>query len=158
MKYSVSLFLVLYAAWFGLSGHRETLLLALGAFSCLAVVALARRMRIVDGEGVPLPITPRIFYYLPWLAWQILLANVHVARRILHPRMPIHPTLVRVRAGQRTDLGRTVYANSITLTPGTLSMRLAGDEILVHALTRETREDLLEGSMDRRVTRLERDR
>lgn len=67
----------------------------------------------------------------------------------------ISPTVVKVRASQATEVGRVIYANSITLTPGTISLELADDTIIVHALTREGAESLKGGDMDRRVTRLE---
>ena len=78
-----------------------------------------------------------------------------VAKRILSPRLPISPRVIRVKAGQQSDLARVIYANSITLTPGTVSLSLEGDEIEVHALTREAAEELESGKMDRRVTRTE---
>jgi multicomponent Na+:H+ antiporter subunit E len=146
---------VLLLVWLGSSGHWEPFLIGVGLLSCLLVVALARRMRIVDPEGAPLLLSIRALSYVPWLAWQIVKANVDVARRILNPRLPISPRVIRVKTSQRSDLGRVVYANSITLTPGTVSLRLEGDEIVVHALTREAAEDLQRGNMDRQVTRTE---
>ena len=82
-------------------------------------------------------------------------SNLAVARLILTPTLSISPTVIRVTATQQTDLGRVVYANSITLTPGTVSMSLDDDQITVHALTREMAENLQTGEMDHRVTRLE---
>jgi len=113
------------------------------------------QVRIVDEEGTPLGLPLRALRYLPWLMWQIVKANVDVARCILDPHLPIRPTVIRVKAGQRRDLGRVIYANSITLTPGTVSIDLEGDEIHVHALTREAAEGLRSGVMDRKVTELE---
>ncbi len=84
--------------------------------------------------------------------WQIVIANIDVARRVLSPSLPISPTLIRVKASQSTDLGQAIYANSITLTPGTISIDVEDGEILVHALTREGAQSLLDGEMDRRVT------
>ena len=81
-----------------------------------------------------------------------------VALRILNPRLPIDPRLVRVRAGQGDDVGRVIYANSITLTPGTVTIDEQGDMLTVHALTTAAADGLLTGEMDRRVTRLEGDR
>jgi multicomponent Na+:H+ antiporter subunit E len=149
------LLLVLALLWLGWSGHYTPLLLGLGLASCVAVVLLAQRMRILDREGTPLELALRLPFYAPWLLWQVFKANVDVSRRILSPRVPIQPRVVRVKTSQETDLGRVVYANSITLTPGTVSLRVEGDEIIVHALTRKAAEELLEGSMDRRVTRTE---
>jgi multicomponent Na+:H+ antiporter subunit E len=112
-------------------------------------------MNVVDREGAPVELPLRALGYLPWLLWEIMKANLHVAGRILRPRMSISPSLVKVRCTQTHDIGRVIYANSITLTPGTVSVDTHGNEITVHALTAEAAQDLLEGSMDRRVTRME---
>jgi multicomponent Na+:H+ antiporter subunit E len=155
LKHSIGLGLVLVAVWLLLSGHYTPLLLALGALSCGGVLAISIRMNVVDREGAPVELPLRALRYLPWLLWEIMKANVDVAGRILHPRMPISPTLIKMRCTQIHDIGRVIYANSITLTPGTVSVDTHGEEITVHALTAEAAEDLLEGSMDRRVTRME---
>jgi len=156
--YVASLFVVLGLVWIGLSGHWEPLLLGLGLLSCVAVPALARRMRLADSEGAPIQLSLRAVAYTPWLLWQIFRANVDVALRILRPSLPIDPRVIRVKAGQRSDVARVVYANSITLTPGTVSLRVEGDEIEVHALTAEAAADLEAGAMDRRVSWMERGR
>lgn len=158
MRYVASLLAVLGAVWLGLSGHFESLLLGLGLLSCVAVAALARRMRLVDAEGAPIQLGLRALAYTPWLLWQILRANVDVALRILRPGLPIDPRVIRVKTSQRSDVARVVYANSITLTPGTVSLRVEGGEIEVHALTAEAAADLRSGRMDRRVSWMERRR
>ena len=89
------------------------------------------------------------------MLWEIVKANIDVARRILDPRLPISPTIIKVRAGQRHDITRVIYANSITLTPGTVSVDTNGDEITVHALTEQAARAVETGDMDRRVSRLE---
>ena len=155
MRYAISLSLVLFGCWLLWSGHYSGLLIGLGLVSSLAILAIALRMRVVDPEGAPLEVTLRVFGYLPWLLWEIVKANVDVARRILSSRRPISPVMIRVKAGQRSELGRTIYANSITLTPGTVSVEVEGDEITVHALTREAARGLETGEMDRRVTAVE---
>ena len=85
---------------------------------------------------------------------EIIKANLDVLKIILSPSLPATPTLVRVKASQKSDLGQVIYANSITLTPGTISVDVANGEILVHALTRSGAEELLEGKMDSRVTKM----
>ncbi len=153
---TASKIVVLAGIWLLWSGHYTPLLLTLGGLSVLLVVWLGHRAGIVDEEGVPLEVTLRAALYLPWLLWEIVKANLHVAARILHPRLPIAPRLIRVRPGQRSDLGRAIYANSITLTPGTVSVDVEADEFLVHALTEESAAGLETGEMDRRVRRVER--
>ena len=114
-------------------------------------------MAIVDGETypVPRPLQLRVWMYWRWLAREVVKSNLDVARRILSPSLPISPNVFTLKASQRTDLGRVIFANSITLTPGTISIDLQGDTIEVHALTQEAAETLQTGEMDRRVTDLE---
>lgn len=148
----MNLFLILLATWLLWSGYYTTMLITLGVISCIGVVAFVKRMGFVDHEEV-LPV--KAVLYLPWLLWEIFKANLDVARRILHPALPISPRLIKVTATQKRDLGRVIYANSITLTPGTVSVEMIGDIITVHALTREAAEGVQTGEMDRKVTRLE---
>ncbi|MFB3089274.1 MAG: Na+/H+ antiporter subunit E [Acidiferrobacterales bacterium] len=157
MVHAISLALVLFALWLLLSGHYVPLLIGLGALSVLLVVTIALRMDVVDREGHPIHLSPKALLYWPWLGWEIVKANLDVARRILDPRLPISPTVIRLKASQKSDLGRVIYANSITLTPGTVSIDIDGEHIEVHALTREAAQALRTGDMDRRVTRFEGD-
>ena len=155
----VSPLLVLFAFWLLLSGHYIPFLVAAGFLTALLVVLFARRMELVDREGHPIHLAPRaLLTYWPWLIKEIAKSAWSVSKLIVDPRLPISPTLVRVRATQKTDVGRTTFANSITLTPGTISLEVHRDEILVHALTREGAADLASGEMDRRVTAFERAR
>lgn len=150
--------IVMFGVWMLWSGHYSVdhmLVLVLGIVSCVFVVYMAGRMGIVDEEGHPIHLAARLLLYIPWLVWAIVKANIDVAKRVLSPSMPISPCMVRIKATQKTDLTRVIYANSITLTPGTVSVDLVGDDILVHALTREAAEDVQSGDMDRRVTQLE---
>ncbi len=157
MVYAISLTLVLFALWLLLSGHYVPLLLGLGALSALLVVTIALRMDVLDREGHPIHLRPKALLYWPWLGWEIVKSNVDVARRILSPTLPISPTVIRLKASQKSELGKVIYANSITLTPGTVSIDIDGDKIEVHALTREAAQALRTGDMDRRVTRFEGD-
>ncbi|NIR60444.1 MAG: Na+/H+ antiporter subunit E [Gammaproteobacteria bacterium] len=156
VRHAINLGVVLYLLWLALSGHLEAWLLGLGLASAALTVWVAQRMDRADREPQRLRMSARALGYFPWLAWQVVLANLDVARRILHPRMPIDPRVVRLRARQRTRLGRVIYANSITLTPGTVSLDLDEDTITVHALTRQAAEALETGEMDRRAQAVER--
>lgn len=150
--------IVLFGIWLLWSGHYSfdhTLVFVLGVVSCVAVVAIAVRMGIADEEGHPLHLIGRALIYGLWLLWAIFKANIDVTLRVLHPRLPISPTLVQVRTSQKSDLGRVIYANSITLTPGTVSVETEADTITVHAIARDVAEDLETGEMDRRVTSVE---
>ena len=153
--FPLSLWLLLFFFWILLSGHSEPLLLGLGVVSCTIVVFIANRMYTIDHESHPIHLSLKIPSYWLWLAWEIIKSNIAVVKLVWHPAMPISPTVVRVKTSQHTDLGKIVYANSITLTPGTVSMEVDEDEIEVHAITRELAEDLKSGVMDRRVAELE---
>jgi len=152
---SLSLGVTLYALWLLLSGHFEPLLLVFGLASVVLVVWIAYRMDVIDHEGHPVGLTPRILLYWPWLIWEIIKANIDVMRRILDPSLPISPTVVRVPASQKTELGTVIYANSITLTPGTVTIDLEGHDLIVHALSEDGAVALESGEMDRRVSAFE---
>ena len=112
-------------------------------------------MQVADSEGHPIHLLWSTIRYSPWLIWAIVKANLDVTRRILHPSLPISPTMVDVRATQKSALGQVVYANSITLTPGTVTVDMVDGILSVHALSREGASDLASGAMDRRVTAIE---
>ncbi len=151
-KLSVGIFLI--CLWLLLSWHFTPLLLGLGLVSTLLVLYLSIRMEIIDREGHPLHLTLSTLRYLPWLIVKIVQANLDVTWRILHPRMPIDPTQEKVKCSQKSDLGKVIYANSITLTPGTLSMSIDADTIEVHSLTSTAIEELRQNTMDRKVTQM----
>ena len=156
MKHAIALFALLLAVWLLNSGHYTVLITSFGIASCLLVVWLSHRMGIVDEEGVPIHLLTRLPMYLPWIAKEVFKSNLDTARRILNLGSPdVSPRLFEAPTTQRTDLGRVLYANSITLTPGTVSIRVHGASITVHAIADEVADDLLGGEMDRRVTRLE---
>jgi len=155
MRHTVTLSLSLSVFWLLNSGHNTTLMLSLGVISIALVLYLAHRMDVVDHESQPLHITLKLPGYYAWLIKEIILANLLVVKHIWLGNKTISPTLKTIKASQKTDIGKVIYANSITLTPGTVTVNLQGDQFMVHALLRESIEDLEAGEMDRRVTRLE---
>ena len=155
MSHAVSLAAVLYGLWLLLSGHYTVLLLAVGAAAAALAVAVAVRMDVVDHEGHPVELWPRIVPYWGWLMVEIVRGNMDVSRRILSPSMSIEPELFRFQASQRSDLAQVVHANSITLTPGTVTVAADDGTFAVHALSRAAAESVRTGNMDRRVTTLE---
>jgi multicomponent Na+:H+ antiporter subunit E len=146
---------LLFAFWLLLSGMFEPFLVGAGLASAVAVALLARRMDVVDHEGQPLHLGLAALTYWPWLVKEIVKSGWDVSRRVLDPRLPISPTVVRFRPTQRSVVGLATHANSITLTPGTVTMDLAHGEFLVHALTAEGAAGVASGEMDARVTRFE---
>lgn len=154
---AVSLGAFLAVFWLLLSGYfGKSLLLAMGAASVIFVVLIARRMDVVDHEGHPVHLSARGLLYWPWLLKEIVRSSIAVSAAILQRDMPIHPSIFTVRASQKTELGRVAFANSITLTPGTVTIALDGDMLTVHALTTASASGWEESEMDRRVTTLEK--
>ena len=149
-------FLALCVLWLLLSGHYEYFVLTLGLLSVILVTVLSLRMGIFDREAFPAHLLPRALGYWLWLIKEILKANIDVARRIISPSMPIEPVESVVEHDLVTDLGRSSFANSITLTPGTVSTGVDENGIRVHALSKSALDDLKGGEMLRRVRRFEK--
>ena len=145
----------LFAFWVLLSGMFTPFLLAAGAASAIAIALLSRRMEIADREGLPLHLTFAGLTYWPWLVKEILKSGWQVARIVVDPRLPVSPVLVRFKPSQHSTLGLVTHANSITLTPGTVTVEAEHGEFLVHALTQEGADGLAGSEMDRRVSRFE---
>lgn len=154
----IVLSLSLFGLWLLLSGHFEPLILGFGVFSSLLVTYVAWRMDRVDRYHYPLIYTPRLVLFWVWLIKEIFLANVHVARIILDPKLPISPIMVPFRASTKSDLGRMIYANSITLTPGTLTTGTEGEILRIHALTWMDVDGREEDEMDHWIASLESQR
>ena len=151
----VSLSTALFGFWLLLSGHYTVFLIVVGALCCVGTVALAARMGIVDREGHPVHMLGRALIYWAWLLKEIVKSAWRVAQIIVNPALPISPTITKITATQNTATGVTTYANSITLTPGTISLDVDGQDIYVHAIERAGADSLDDGDMDRRVTWVE---
>ena len=141
--------------WLINSGHYTPLLLSFMVISVLFVTYLCKRMDLVDGESQPLDLTFTFPIYLLWLIKEVVVANISVAICVWKGSSTINPRILKVTADQKTDLGKVIYANSITLTPGTVSIDLEGEVITVHALNDDSAADLLSGEMNRRVCKVE---
>ncbi|WP_306250780.1 Na+/H+ antiporter subunit E [Parvularcula sp. IMCC14364] len=136
----IALAIVLGLLWLALSGEEHwgnPTLAVFGAGSVLLCVWLADRAGMLDREGVPTRIFPGILSYMFWLTLEIGKANVAVVRHALSPKLSLSPGMLRVPAYQASDMGKTIFANSITLTPGTVTVDVYEGSILVHALTEE---------------------
>ncbi len=155
MKHTISLAFTLGLFWLLNSGHYTALVMTLGVLSIVFVIFLVHRMDVVDHESQPLHLTARIPGYYLWLAKEVILSNISVVKHIWLGNQSISPTMATIDVSQKTDMGKVIYATSITLTPGTVAVDLVGDQIVVHALLREGIEELNAGEMDRRVSRLE---
>lgn len=146
----------LFAFWLLLSGIYTPFLMLSGLGASIAVAALAWRMGAADIEGFPIQWARAVIAYWPWLLKEIFTSGWRVARIIVSPRLAIQPRLVRFAPSQKTSVGLVTHANSITLTPGTITIEADPESFLVHALTRDSAAGLGGGEMDRRVSRLER--
>ena len=155
MARSIGLGIALFVFWLLLSGIYTPLLIILGIFSSALVAWIAHRMNVADHEGFPIHFTWKAITYWPWLLWEIVKANIDVSRIIIKKEPSISPILFRIPADQSTELGQVTYANSITLTPGTVSIAVGEGMIDVHALTKEAADDLKTGRMNERACRLE---
>lgn len=150
--------LVLFGYWLALSGHYQWWLVAFGAVLSVVVVGFCWAKGMSDAEGAPLGLIPRGIVYWPWLIGQIVLSGLRVTRLILDPKLPISPTLVKVDAKQTSAVGLVTYANSITLTPGTISIEASERKrtIWVHAIERAGAEGFADDEMNARVAWFER--
>lgn len=155
MRYAITLAVVLAALWLGLSGVYKPLVLFLGAASVALVAWIAVRMDVVGVEHNPVVFSWRLPIYWAWLVWQIVVANFQVAACALGRTGRVAPEVVRVPVNLDTPVAKVTYANSVTLTPGTVSLLLEADELTAHALTRASADGLRSGAMERRIAWLE---
>ncbi|MCX5520134.1 Na+/H+ antiporter subunit E [Kaistia defluvii] len=157
MLRTASLALFLFAFWLLLSGHYTPWLVGAGLVISILLALAGRRLGVADDEGHPIGRLLAGFVYWPWLAREIVKSSLSVTRIILDPKLPISPQLFHTRVSARTAVGVATYANSITLTPGTITVGVDREQgtFLVHALTKASAEDVEAGDMDRRVRRFE---
>lgn len=156
MKYSFVLFFALAIFWLTLSGYFNGFLLTMGTLSCLLVLWLSRRMGLLDNEGVPTQIGGvSLFMYLVWLVKQIVASNISVIKIIISKQPRIRRAVFQVSASPETAVGRVLMANSITLTPGTVTTSIQSDSMQVHALVDPGLNDPTILEIERRVRMLE---
>jgi multicomponent Na+:H+ antiporter subunit E len=148
MTTAATVFALSLVFWLLLDGQRSLLGLTIGVLAAAAVAALNRdQTLVVDAVRS----APGLLAYLPWLFREIVRANLEVVRLVLDPRLPIDPVVVRLPTRLPGELALTALANSITLTPGTVTLDVEGTDLIVHALTPGGARQLLEGAMARRV-------
>ncbi len=153
MSYIFGLILALSLFWLGLSGHYTPLLLSLGSLSILVTLVLAGRLGIIDREGAPYFAIIGLILYLPWLLKEIVKANLTVIKACLRADLDINPALVKMKTVCQSDLAKTMFANSITLTPGTVTVEVEQGRMLVHALFEEAAAPDSFAEMDARSAR-----
>lgn len=146
--------ILLSAFWLLLSGYIQPLLLGFGAVSVIIVLFVLKRMDDIDQEKLETGTGLRLMRYLPWLTGQIISSSLQVTKLIWGSADKISPSLATIKADKIPPHRRALYANSITLTPGTLSVDLVDDEITVHALQESSIEELEQGAMERKITQI----
>ena len=150
---SLILFLILLSLWLLISGHYSILIISLGIISCVFCVYVAKRAKLIDDEGLPIFFIPRLSNYLIWLFKEILISNLNTAKVIINGK--VEPETFTVKVSQVTDVAKVTYANSITLTPGTVTTKMQKDVFEVHALNSDFGNDVRTNEMDKKVTWLE---
>lgn len=140
--------------WIALSGHFDVLQLSLGAISVVFVVWLSSRLDLLLNELRP-SLLLGLPGYLAWLGWEIIKSNVQVAAIILAPASRMRRSILHTRARQQTAVGVATYANSITLTPGTITLDAEGGEFTIHVLGTKRDADVLGIEMNERIARIE---
>jgi len=153
MKAKLATFLIMLCFWVILSGMFDAFHLTLGVISCLLVALFSGKMLF---EDLRFELRVRQIFgmlvYGPWLLWAIVLSSLQVAYIVLHPQMhdKMDPQLIRFKTKLKSKFARVTFAQSITLTPGTITVSLQDDEMTVYALTRSAA-DSLPGEMERRI-------
>ena len=154
---TAGMLLALFAIWLLWSGLYKPLLVTLGGLSCAVTYLLARRMGYFERPTVTMTYSFRLLAYWPWLAKQVILSSIDVARIIIHPKLPISPCTLRLEASASDPVDQVILGNSITLTPGTLTLDLHKGVLQVHALSEAGARDLMSGEMDGRVAHLRKE-
>lgn len=152
MKTVFYLSVLLAPFWLALSGHYTKLLLILGIVSIALVVWISSRMNKVDNEGHPVdPLSWRIIPYVIWLTKEVVLSSLTVSKMILSPTLSLKQAVIRLPAHEMTNMQQVTYANSITLTPGTLTIDVSDDYLEVHTVHRDLLEPLVKEEMSSRI-------
>jgi multicomponent Na+:H+ antiporter subunit E len=148
----------MFAFWILLSGEFTFILLTSGVVASLIVAYLSHDLFI--GKPDLKTEVGRVFkfiVYVPWLLWEIILANVEIAYLVLNPKPLVDPQIVRFKPDLKTDLGIVTLANSITLTPGTITVEANKEEFVIHAIWQKSAEGIINGEMQRKVKKIEGD-
>lgn len=160
MKNQLVLIVLMMGFWLLLSGMYDLFHISMGVIAVAAVTWLDRKLlreRFFpphETEPPRLRLGTLHLFYFPWLLWQIVTAALHVAYVILFPKKNINPSVLRFKADLPTNTARVILGNSITLTPGTLTVDLGGNDYLVHSLTDNSSEGIRNGDMPSHVGEL----
>lgn len=134
MAYLLGILIAIVAFWVWNSGHYTPLMLGFMAASVAVTLFLCARLKIIDREGSPYVRLFGWLAYYPWLFWEVVKANWIVIKACLRADPDISPALVKIKTVCKSDLAKVTFANSITMTPGTVTIEIDGDKLLVHGL------------------------
>lgn len=148
-------FIISMAFWFALAGIPDFVSLTLGIISSIFVSLISGKFLFGNTDNVKKFIlrAPRMIGYFFFYLKDITLANIDVAYRVLHPKMPIDPCIIEYETKLKSDFGITVAANSITITPGTVTVDIVNGKLFVHAIVPELAESIVDGELDSRIMR-----
>ncbi len=154
--YRLSIFLLLFGIWIIFSGLFDAFHTTLGLISAAFVTLISSEFFFADrsaGVGARIQQIIRLPIYLLWMLYQILLSNIHILKLALSPGdlEEVEPSLIRVKTNLKTDFGKWMLANSITLTPGTITIDIEGDELLIHSISKATSAGVEDDSMERKI-------
>ena len=141
----------LFIFWLILSGHYQFLTISLGLASTIIVTYVSMRMRVIGTGEHQAMLYLKLPIYIIWLVWKIIRANVQVAYRIMHPQLPIEPSYLKIKLAGDKPLLHLIHANSITLTPGTISSVIKDGFIYVHTLSRANARSLLSRQITKKI-------
>ena len=148
--------IAMFIFWILLSGEFTFILITSGVVASLIVAYLSHDIFV--GKADLKTETGRVFkfiVYIPWLLWEIILANVEIAYLVLNPKPLVDPQIVRFKNDLKTDLGIVTLAHSITLTPGTVTVDANREEFVIHAIWQKSAEGIISGEMQRKVKKIE---
>ena len=153
----IIIFVSIFVFWFILSGQIAPFMLFLGLVSTAFVVYIINRMDLIDEEiSFHNFNIMGLLLYLPWLLKEIIISNIKVCLYIIMPNKRINPQIIKVKSSQISELGHVLYANSITLTPGTVTIDVDGDIFTVHTLDNQFKESLESNEMNRKIKSTEK--
>ena len=150
---------LLMAFWLIMSGHYDLMHVSFGIFSVILVLLIHHSIRkhlyTLGERSEALRLRPgRLAYYVPWLLWQIIISSLQLAYVVLHPKCPVDPALLRFKTRLGNTSSKVILGNSITLTPGTITLDIQGDEFLVHSLADMFSSGIIDGTMPDEVAKL----
>lgn len=149
--------IILFAVWMVFSGFFDRFYLIIAVLSVFLSLAVIARMRIFGAGDIPTYIKPRAIIYFCWLIKEVIKSGLSVSIKVWQAMPEIMPVLAWIKTAQKTEEGLTLYANSITLTPGTLCINIEGGMMEIHALSQENMESLNRGYMNNKVKDISRD-